>query len=335
MTDVYTFGVDSQHMEFTQMKTINRLSIGLLALLGCVSMQSAHAQCPLYNPYLGTQTIIPCWGWQQAPAPKPVVLPAFKPLALGTTAAVIKGNFAENFLYFVETNPNLNTLITNGGPVIVARLSTELKALDAAGHTFYILAYAAEKLSAVNLRLLQSAFGPAAMTAAMAYATPAVRAAYNALPVRAPLRYSQYSVSTGGILPPYDLTQRHLYDLFLLQYFSANDTPTIAVHKAVIYMQVRMKLTVMDLVVITGVTIEVINFLNSDLFQKFEDWVYILSIDPRKPPSIPTVNNQGNFVLTVPDIKYYWPTIDPNLLTMPSVTLPDGEYCVFDLGYPC
>jgi len=308
------------------------LFVVALSLLGCLSMRAAQAQCALPNPYLGTVTFIPCWGWSlSVKQPPKVVLPAFKPLAWGTTPAAIKANFAANILYDVEVNANLNTVVTNAGTSAIARLSTELKALDTAGHTFYILAYAAEKLSAVNLRLLQSAFGPTAMTAAMAYATPAVRAAYNALPVRSALPYSQYAVSLGGKTPPYDLTQRELYDLYLDQYFSTNDTPNIALHKAVIYMQVRMKITLVEALAIAVSVIEIYRFIQSDDFTKIEDWWYTTGNNS-------LTNGQAGEIISIPLpslLDYGVP--NPDVPVLPPIDYTgEASFCVRAAGeLPC
>jgi len=246
-----------------------------------------------------------------------VTTPSVTPLAWGTTANEILYNFPQNFLHVVQINANLNALMTATPVDILARWSIELKALDTA-----------MKLSAPNLRLLQSAVGPALMTAAMTHATAAVQAAYNALPVRAPLMYSQYAVSLGGKTYPINVSTRYMYDLFLLQYFSTNDTPTVALHKAVTYLHVRIKGIEGPIVVFGAFAsfLGIVNFFDPTAWQDIQDWWYFTSIDPRH------TSGGGPFgqIITVPDPSIEWPPIDPSAPVFPSAVFDDYA---FDFKY--
>jgi hypothetical protein len=262
-----------------------------------------------------------------------VSLPSVKPLAWGTTATQIQQDFALNILYEFETNPNLNALLTNIQPIMLARLSTELKALDSAGHTFWVIVSAAEKVSAANLRLLQSVFGPGPLGWALPYAPPAVQAAYNSLPVRAPLPYSRYAIELGGTALP-SVGSMHPYDIFLLQYFCANDIPIVALHKAALYAQVRLKefWTVLGRILII---VTILDHTEQNWTTELSDWYYLTAHLPYNSPDLNTPFGD-TLVLPIPDTTSWPQPIDPEMPFFPPMDfLGDESYCSTDLTEPC
>ena len=259
------------------------IKLGLLMMTYCGAV---HAQCVVASHY-GAPYTIPCAGFVRAPNPAPISIAAFTPGNFGSTAAEIEANLLPGILSAFEHNPNLNEVISNAGPVVLARLSTELAAFDnpAVEYTHWILAYAIVRgVSVANLKLLHAAFGDVAMASVLHFMSAETLAAYNSpSPAVAPLPYSQMWVNHGGALPPYDLSQRYLYDLFLLQYFSSNDSPTVAANKATLYVQVRMHNTIAVIGIVLAVvatTIQVIEFVNGPSYEKISDWAYFSSINP-------------------------------------------------------
>jgi hypothetical protein len=244
-------------------------------------------------------------------------LPGFAPLAWGTTVAQIQQDFPGSILYDFETNPNLDAVLTAMQPAMFARLSTELAALDTANDTYWILAYAAEKVSATNLRALQAAFGPAKMASALGYASPAVQAAYNALPVSAPLFSSQYSISLGAAAPPPD--SAYIYDVFLDQYLSTNDSPTVAMHKMNLYLQVRMHGTVERIIGLIGGAFGIANFFDITWDQINANVSFYQGVALNKLSVIDVPN---------PTIELPQP-VDPGMLTFPPIDNPpdDTNFC--------
>lgn len=292
-----------------------QLTSVFLLILACAA---ARAQCVVYPVAgAGRMSVVPCEGFVRGPAQSPIVLPAFKPLTWGTTAAQIEANFAANILYDFETNPNLNAVIGAAPPGMLARLSTELKALDTTGQTYWILRYAMAKVSPANMQLLHAVFGDNAMAPVVAYMPAAVRAAY--VPVL-PTLYSQMAINCGTpALPPYDLTQRHLYDVYLEQYFSTGDTPAVALHKAMLYAQVRIRegvlVTVGTVVGIVVGVIEIYKFTQSTEYDTLKDWFYFQSVNPAW--------ESGKSVTVVPDQtlgQQGWPALpDPEMTEFPSI----------------
>lgn len=289
---------------------------------------SAHAQCVVY-PVAGAGriSVVPCGGFVRGAMQAPITIPAFKPFNWGTTPAQITGGFAYNFLILMETNTtaNINAAIAAAGSIGMARLSTELAALDTATYTHWILAYAVIRgVSVPNLKILHAAFGDGAMAGVLSYMSPAVLAAYNSPPAVTPLPYSyMYLVRGGTVMPPYDLTQRYLYDLYLLQLFSGNDTPTVAMHKTVLYAQVRIHLGLLDVLVGAAAAAAIIEFADSPTATKMADWYYFYSINPYRP--IPNVDP----VIVVPDLTLNqpnWPPLpDPLMSDFPAVEGSSGD----------
>jgi hypothetical protein len=117
-------------------------------------------------------------------------------------------------------------------------MSSELLALDHSGYTAEILKSAAQRVSAADLRMLQSAFGPTLMAAALPYAPAATLAAYNALPAQAPLPFSAYYYSLKGTVSPLTNSSSYLMDLIIEFYTQSADGISVSVHKAQMYSMV-------------------------------------------------------------------------------------------------
>jgi hypothetical protein len=242
----------------------------------------------------------------------PISLPAFTPLAWGTTAAQIQANFAANILYGFETNLNLDNALTMASDVMLARLSAELAAHDTAGDTHWILAYAIVRgVSVANLKRLHAAFGDTLMAGVLSYMTPAVLAAYNSpSPTVTPMQFSQNAVIHGlPGLPAY--SQIYTYDLYLDQYFSTTDTPTMALRKAVVYLQVRVKLTVVDVIIITGAVASIISLIDPNAVEDLRNWWEWQMVDPRNFPYVMQI-------IIVPD-----PRTNPDWPPLPDPSMPD------------
>lgn len=300
---------------------------------------SAHAQCVDYPVAgRGSMYIGPCAGFVQGTKPPPLSLPAFKAGNYGATPAAVMAAMPAFLLEYFETNPNLDAVITRAGPITIARMSTELAALDttAAEYTHWILAYAIVRgVSVANLKMLHAAFGDVAMSSVLHYMSAATLAAYNTLPPGQtgviPLPYSQMSVNCGGKLPPYDLTQRYLYDLYLEHVFAGNDTLNVAVHKTMLYAQVRIHnvvVTTIEVVAAVWVaTLATIDFVNGPNYTKIADWWYFMSLDPAwdsgKIVTIP------DMTISIPDLP---PLPDPVFTDFPPISGIDDPYA-FDFEY--
>ena len=152
----------------------------------------------------------------------------------GQTAAAITAAFPAHIATNFANNANLNAQLTNITPVL-SRLSTELLALDRSGYTAEILKSAAQKASAANLRVLQSAFGNTLMAAAMPYAPAAIIAQYNALPVLAPLPLSANYYELKGTVSPFTGSQSYIIDVLAETYTLGSDSMAVALQKTSLY----------------------------------------------------------------------------------------------------
>jgi hypothetical protein len=252
--------------------------------------------------------------------PKPgAPIPTFPNTPWGTTTASIEANFAYNIMLDAEHNANLNTAITTIGPVMLARLSTEMARLDAGGYTHWFLAYAVGKVSAANMQRLHTAFGDTAMNAVVAYMPAAVRAAYVAV---APLPYSQMQIITkGGFAIPVAKNAGYAYDLLLLQHLSAGDPVAVSLHKTTVYIQVHNLLRIA--LALLAATADVITIY--DHSTDLADWYYFWS---NKNPDLPT-GGFGQKLTGLPD-PYPGPPIvipDPGLPDFPPIDNPPPDSC--------
>jgi hypothetical protein len=185
-----------------------------------------------------------------------VPLPAKTSPAWGTSVAQIPLLFAgviySNFQK--ATAANLNAMVTGMDDYMLARLSTELKAHDTSGLTPYILATAAEKVSAANLHRLAASFGPAPIAAALNFAPAAVKMAYGSTtlaPTPQPLSAYWWSLGKGaGVV---DSSDMYLYDLVLDSYTAGAGGPTTsAVQDATRYFNRKIKVGAVDVIVVAA-----------------------------------------------------------------------------------
>jgi hypothetical protein len=176
---------------------------GLAMLIASVVLAAlicgkAHAQtvpnCPTTYYIMGHATTLwlPCFILAPSRPGVLISLPASATPQLGQTEAEALSLFPYNTYLQAATNPNFDAMFSGMDPVMMARLSTLLAATDVSNYTYSIMAYAGMRLSAVNLRRLQSAFGPAVFATAIAYMPAATLSAYNATPAIPPLGLSEY-----------------------------------------------------------------------------------------------------------------------------------------------
>jgi hypothetical protein len=311
-------------------------------LLGCamtaLTPSACYACCGIAPPCWYANSLgIPCVNglttsnFFKGPIGAPA-LPATKPPPWGTTPTQVEAGFAQNVLYYFEVNPHLDAAVRGMQPMMLSRLSTEMAARDPSGYfTWWTLAYAATRVSAPTLRLLQAAFGTWGVGNALAYAPPTVRNAYNTLPVSAPLLFSQYWVGAGNALPAAP-SSRYLYDLFLEQYLSTNDSVNVAMHKAVVYAQIRMKNAVWEGIVAVGVILGYVEFFDHDAWQDFRNWLF-----PTGGGAVfGTIDRP--ITVTIPASSYTWPVAIPpdDTPTFPPIELsPDEEFCILDSNGDC
>lgn len=159
---------------------------------------------------------------------------AYTSQAWGQTAAQVTAAFPANIAKNFANNANLNAQLTNIVPIL-ARLSTELLALDHSGYTAQILESAAKKASAANLRLLQSAFGNTLMAPAMKYAPAAIQAQYNALPALAPFPLSANYYALKGTVSPFTNAESYIIDVLAETYTFGSDSVAVALQKTSLY----------------------------------------------------------------------------------------------------
>jgi hypothetical protein len=211
---------------------------------GCFVVPWNPATCPQLAPYHYTLT-----------STGVISLPAKAAPNWGTTVANIPTLFAYNILLNFERNPNLDAMVSGMDQFMLARLSTELYAHDASHYTPSILAYAAEKISGLNLRRLEASFGPALMASAMAYAPAATLAAYNSYsPWVNPLSETWWQSGAGAGVTD-SPGQLYMYDLFLDSYTAgAGGPPNPAIKDAQRYITARVKNLVAIVAVVAAIT---------------------------------------------------------------------------------
>jgi len=241
----------------------------------------------------------PAMCWEFIPVgPTLVSLPGKPTPAWGRTIAEIPTLFAHTILVNFETNKSLNAMITGMDNVMLARLSTELKAHDTQGDTPLILEYAARQLSAANLHRLEAAFGPSLVGSALAYAPAAVQASYADTPNIAPLFLSAYWWALGNTSTD-NSGQLYLYDIFLDSYTaSAGGPPVNALKDTSRYMNVVVKNSVVvEVIVVTAAIFAILDSPSAKaVYDAIADWWFLTAVDA------------NNFMraITVPA-----PTLDP------------------------
>lgn len=249
-----------------------------------------------------------------------ITLPAKDAPQWGTTVANIPTLFAYNILLNFETNANLDAMVSGMDQFMLARLSTELYAHDASNYTPSILAYAAEKLSGLNLRRLEASFGPALMASAMEYAPAATLAAYNTYsPWANPLSETWWQSGAGAGVTD-SPGQLYLYDVFLDSYTAgAGGSTNPAIKDMERYMGARVKFVQEVIVVsaILGAVAAVFAILDSPTAQQLAtsigDWVSLQVILPVLADMPP-----GPLVITWP-APISPPAPDPTIPTLPPI----------------
>jgi hypothetical protein len=235
-------------------KRLNRGKIiGAIMMIGFSAAAAAESICPISNPSCNEPAWeiycaslipkgIPCTAATFSEGirygtPSTMTLPAvpaYTAAGWGNTHAAVATNFGAVQLSNFQTNPSIDSQMTNIDPGTMAQLSVEIWRLapsDVAG----IYVAAAQRLSAANLAKMRAAFGPT-MDAYIADNTPAaVLAQYSAITPYPALPYSQYS---GTPFPPAsDMTYT---DLYLNAYTSEqNQTQQVAAQSAILYGQIR------------------------------------------------------------------------------------------------
>jgi hypothetical protein len=145
------------------------------------------------------------------------------------------------------------------------------------------------------------------------YAPLAVQTAYKALPVSAPMFSSQYYISLGNAAPPAD--SAYIYDVFLDQYLSTDDSPTIALHKTNVYLQVRMHGIVERVTGLVASVFGIASFFDITWDSINDNVSYYQGI----------ASNRVS-VIDVPNPTIEWPQpIDPGMPTFPPIDNPPGD----------
>lgn len=132
-------------------------------LTTCPTISAAGGVC-MFDGVTGAvlpQTLIPPTG--------PFIVPTFTTgnCDWGSTGSDVDVNFARCILFNFITNPNLDTVVLNMPPLVLARFSDEMRKYDAAGYTQEALNAGAARLSAQSLALLAASFGPGPLAQAV------------------------------------------------------------------------------------------------------------------------------------------------------------------------
>lgn len=202
-------------------------------------------------------------------SPKPALpaatAPSYTPGNWGTTAAGIEADFPVNLVGNFRTNPNINAQMTAIQLPMLAAMSISMHRLDP-GNTYLpsLLELAAQKLSAANLVTFRGAFGAAVGTYVADYAPATVKTAYEAATPINPVWLSNYYYVAKGLARPAPLTINSYaaYDAFLLTYTYQSDSPNVAVHKAVQYLQIRAKFGLAEAVGVASLAIAIVLFFD-------------------------------------------------------------------------
>lgn len=185
-------------------------AIALAALCGAANLSHAQTATP-------PQVACCAYHYQYAGSTR-ITLPARATPNWGTTVAEVQSRFAYTVYLNFLRSPNLDAMISGMDPMMLARLSTELAANDTAGYTQAILNLAAQRVSALNLHRLASAFGPTRITMALT-TEPAMVRSYLSSPTLPPTPFSTYWWQSGLGAGVTDAPgQTVLYDLFLNSY---------------------------------------------------------------------------------------------------------------------
>ena len=234
----------------------------------CSTLMAAGLPCQRSN----TGQLLKMFAPSVAPAAVPYIVPAFNPGAYsstgwGTTGAQIDANFPGVVAANFASNPNMVAMLSNMGPVTLARLSVELQRLDSGSvYTKKILESAISRGAALaDLYRLESAFGP---TVVLSLPFPGssnlnintTYASLVAMGTPAPLANSAYweqqtgvqmSYPDAGIAWPY-----HVYlDAFTAQGVTQNtsygavDPMTAALNQTGRYIQVHVKDDVIGIII--------------------------------------------------------------------------------------
>ena len=235
-------------------KRLNRGKIiGAIMMLGFSAAAVAESVCPISNPSCNEPSWeiycaslipkgIPCTAATfdsgiRYGTPSTITqpaIPAYTAAGWGNTHAAVATNFGAVQLSNFQSNPSIDSQMTNIDPGTMAQLSVEMWRLapsDVAG----VYVAAAQRLSAANLAKMRAAFGPT-MDAYIADDTPAaVLAQYTAITPYPALPYSYYSGT------PFPASSDMTYtDLYLDAYTSAqNLNQQVAIQQAIQYGQIR------------------------------------------------------------------------------------------------
>lgn len=192
--------------------------------------------------------------------------PAIPMPAWGDTPAQIQANFPRLLAANFAANPYLDAQMTIMDSMMLARLSTELLALDHGGYTGQALIGAAKKLSVANLRRLTSAFGPTLMAQALPYAQPTVRVQYEALAALPPAPMSSYGYTQKHLAIP-ALPNASIYDTFLLAWSQGHEAVQTSIHRAIAYNQMKVKNVVVDVIAVSAGVVAIVQAFDPTFFQ--------------------------------------------------------------------
>jgi hypothetical protein len=220
-----------------------------------------------------------------------VTTSAYTPGNWGSTNAEIQANFPGEIVANFTANPAINAQVTAMQSTMAAMLSTEMTRLDPGNvHRPALYLAAAQHLSAENIALMRSAFGPAMDPYIEENAPALVLATYHTLPVYSPTYLSIYYYNTIGTAPLVSPSTTAPYDTFLMAYTSASDSVPVALRKTATYLQVRQKFGPMDVLGGAAAILGIISFFDPNAWADFKQWTSNL---PAQIPSITPPDWQG------------------------------------------
>jgi hypothetical protein len=263
--------------------------------------------------------------------------PSYTPGNWGTTAAGIEADFPVNLVGNFRTNPNINAQMTAIQLPMLAAMSISMHRLDPS-NTYLpsLLELAAQKLSATNLVTFRGAFGTALDTYVADYAPAAVKTAYDAAAKINPIWLSNYYYVAKGLARPTALTINSYaaYDTFLLTYTYQSDTPNVAVHKAVQYLQIRAKFGLAEAVGVAGLAIAIILFFDPDAWNDIvNEYNQLTSTPPPNTTQYPGLQPTLPTIIALPPLD---DLPDPTIPVFPPIDFgPDVPWGVCSVDSPC
>jgi hypothetical protein len=243
--------------------------------------------------------------------------PSYTPGNWGTTAAAVEADFPVNFLGNLEHAPAANAQLSAAQISMWANISTTLHRTDPTNvYIPAIMEYAAKNFNLFNLLMFRAVMGPTFDTYVADYTTGNNKVEYDGQAKINPVWLSWYYFNSKGIAIPSFSSQTSYAaeDVLILTYTYGTDYPVLAMHKATTYLQVRMKLGLVEIVAIAGLVVAVGAWLDPQLGTQIADLYHQLTTP------------------TAPDTTY-WPDV-PAPGSLPPMQLPLSQIVPYDPTAP-